>query len=138
MKSEESGTGFVSGFLLGGLVGAAAALLLTPRSGDETRDSLMERGIELKIKAEEVAGKAMEEADDLVSKGKVVFEDQKARIQEAVEEGKEAAVQKKAELLSKYRVAKETGRAPDLEEPLIEAIPPEIPHPEVRPEAQAE
>ncbi len=129
MKSEQSGVGFFAGFLLGGVVGAAAALLITPRSGDETRDTLMERGIELKVKAEEVAAKAREEADDLLSKGKGVFDSQRSRIQEAVEEGREAAAQKKAELLSKYRVAKETGETP-LEEPsLADEIPPQTEHP---------
>ncbi|MHB0868365.1 MAG: YtxH domain-containing protein [Chloroflexota bacterium] len=127
MSSEENGAGgFVSGFLLGGLVGAAVALLLTPRSGEEARDTLMDRGIELKVKAEEVAAKARVEADELLSLGKTVLEDQKARIREAVEEGKEAAAEKKAELLSKYRVAKETGETPEAEQPLIEELPPRI------------
>ena len=112
MKSEEKGGGFIAGFLLGSLVGAAAALLLTPRSGDETRGSLKEKGIELKIKAEEVAAKAREEADDLLVRGKTIFEEQRERVKEAVEEGKEAAIQKKAELLSKYRIAKEKGEVP--------------------------
>ncbi len=136
MKSEEGGAGFVSGFLLGGLVGAAAALLLTPRSGEETRDTLMDRGIVLKDKAEEVAAKAREEADELLSLGKTMLEDQKARIREAVEEGREAAAEKKSELLAKYRVAKTTGEAPEPEPPLIEELPPHIPPPEERPEPE--
>lgn len=137
MKSENGRAGFVPGFLLGGLVGAAVALLLTPRSGDETRDTLADRGIELKVKAEEVATKAREEADELLTLGKTVLEEQRTRIQEAVEEGKGAAAQKRAELLAKYRVAKETGEAPEEGPSLIEELPPRIPSPEERPEAQA-
>lgn len=112
MKSEERGGGFIAGFLLGGLVGAAAALLLTPRSGDETRDTLKETGIELRVKAEEAAAKARDEADELLIRGKAIFEEQRERVKEAVEEGREAAAQKRAELLSKYRVAKEKGEVP--------------------------
>ncbi|HEX2988870.1 MAG TPA: YtxH domain-containing protein [Chloroflexota bacterium] len=136
MKSEQSGAGFFVGFLLGGVVGAAAALLITPRSGDETRDTIMERGIELKVKAEEVAARAMDEADDLFTKGRTVLDSQRYRIQEAVEEGKEAAAQKKAELLSKYRVAKETGEAPQSEPSLADEIPPRTEHP-TEPEQEA-
>ncbi len=137
MKSQESGSGFVSGFLLGGLFGAAAALLLTPRSGEETRDTLMDRGIVLRGKAEEVAAKAREEADELLTRGKVVLEDQRARIRDAVEEGKGAAAERKAELLAKYRVAKATGENPETEPPLIEALAPEPPLAEEEPGSEA-
>lgn len=117
MKSERGNGGFVSGFLLGGLVGAALALLLTPRSGDETRDTLVNRGVELRDRAEEAAARAREEADELLARGKIALEEQRARVREAIEEGREVASQKKAELLSKYRVSKETGEVPQEEPP---------------------
>jgi len=116
MKSEEGGAGFITGFLLGGLVGAGLALLLAPRTGEETRDTLRERGIELRIKAEEAAARAREEADELIARGRTVLEEQRSRVQEAVEEGKEAAAQKKAELLAKYQVAKEKDEVAATEE----------------------
>ena len=34
---------FISGAMLGALIGAAAALLLTPSSGDELREQIQER-----------------------------------------------------------------------------------------------
>lgn len=137
MRSQDGRAGFVPGFILGGLVGAAAALLLTPRSGEEARESLMDRGIVLKEKAGEVATKAMEEADELMARGKTVIEDQRVRFREAVEEGKEAAAERKAELLAKYRVAKATGENPETEPPLIDALAPEPPLPEEGPESGA-
>ena len=115
MKESESGGGFVAGFLLGGIAGAALALLLAPRTGDENVGALRERTIELRLKAEEAAAKARVEADELLARGKVIFDEQKTRVQDAVEEGKEAAAQKRAELLSKYRTAKETGEVPSEE-----------------------
>ena len=41
----------LSAFLIGGLVGAAAALLYAPHSGDETRRMLMDNSVEVKDKA---------------------------------------------------------------------------------------
>jgi len=38
---------FMAGFLVGALVGAAAALLLAPQSGEETRTLIREKVIEL-------------------------------------------------------------------------------------------
>ncbi len=38
-----SGGAFMAGFILGGLVGAAAALLLSPQPGKMTREQLVER-----------------------------------------------------------------------------------------------
>jgi gas vesicle protein len=112
MRESEGGAGFVAGFLLGGIAGAALALFLTPRSGGENRDMLRERSIELRVKAEEAAAKAREEADELLARGKVILEEQKARVQEAVDEGRDAAGQRKSELLSRYQTAKDTGESP--------------------------
>ena len=35
---HDSGMGFFSGLVLGGLVGAVVAVVLAPQSGEETRD----------------------------------------------------------------------------------------------------
>lgn len=127
MKESESGGGFVAGFLLGGIAGAALALLLAPRTGDENAGTLRERTIELRLKAEEAAAKAREEADELLARGKVMFDEQKVRVQDAMEEGKEAAAQKRSELLSRYRTAKQTGELP----PDETLMPPAAPHPDL-------
>jgi len=46
-SSSEFGS-FLAGFLIGGLVGAATALLLAPQSGEETRNVIVSKSIELK------------------------------------------------------------------------------------------
>ena len=46
--SENNGGSFFLGFLVGVMAGAAAALLLTPQSGEELRRTLEEKGVELK------------------------------------------------------------------------------------------
>ncbi len=60
---------FLSGFLMGGLIGAAVALLMAPQSGEETRKLIRDKGIELRDQAsetlEEAAAEARSRADEL-------------------------------------------------------------------------
>jgi gas vesicle protein len=98
---------FLAGFIFGGLVGAATALLLAPQSGEETRTIIHDRSIELKdkaaekaetarIKAESAAAEARARADDLAKltqekaiefkkKGQEVYEAQKSKISSVVQ-----------------------------------------------------
>ena len=68
---------FLAGFVVGGVVGVVAALLLAPQSGEETRTLIHDRSIELKdkavekaetarIKAEAAAAEARARADELI------------------------------------------------------------------------
>ncbi|HEX9616049.1 MAG TPA: YtxH domain-containing protein [Anaerolineales bacterium] len=113
------GTFFV-GFLIGGLAGAAVALLLAPQSGEETRTIIRDKSIELKdramesaeearMRAEEVAEEARHRAEvlaqqartraeEIQQKGKQVIDEQKHRIESAVEAGKKAAKEKRDEM----------------------------------------
>ena len=45
-NSESSFGAFLAGFIIGGLVGAAVALVLAPQSGEDTRTQLAERSAE--------------------------------------------------------------------------------------------
>ena len=76
---------FVVGFALGALAGAAAALLMTPYSGEEMRGQLKEKGIELKTGAESVAADAKMQAAQLQEKGRIVLSDNVKKAQEAVQ-----------------------------------------------------
>jgi len=77
---------FMAGFVVGGLAGAAAALLLAPQSGEETRAQIQQQGIELQARAQETLGEARKRADELITEakeqGKVVLQEQKAKIEE--------------------------------------------------------
>ena len=48
MSSQNNGASFFAGLVIGGLVGASLALLLTPQSGAETRGQIRDKGVELK------------------------------------------------------------------------------------------
>lgn len=57
-KNNQNGDfgAFLAGFVIGGLVGAAVALILAPRSGSEIRSQLMERGEEFRSRARNAGG----------------------------------------------------------------------------------
>ena len=80
---------FLAGLLVGALVGAAAALLMAPQSGEETRTLIRDKGVELGQRADELSLEARQRAEEFQTK-----------MQQAVEEGKATATQRKEELLS--------------------------------------
>jgi hypothetical protein len=55
--SDTSAERFVTGLLIEVAVGFGLALLLAPKTGEEMRDDLMQRGIELRDRAGELASR---------------------------------------------------------------------------------
>jgi gas vesicle protein len=91
MANEGSDTaGYLGWFFLGGIVGAAAALLLAPKTGREIRDLLLEQGGEVARRAQAVATDAQGRAGDLLDKSRELFEEQTQRLMSAFEAGKDA------------------------------------------------
>jgi gas vesicle protein len=91
--SDERGNdaaGYLGWFFLGALAGAAAALLMAPKTGRETRELLTERGGEFLKKAQEKAGETQGRASDLFDKGREYFEEQTQRLASAFEAGRSA------------------------------------------------
>ncbi len=82
--------GYLGWFFLGAALGAAAALLLAPRSGRETRDLLAEKSGDIARKAQEFAAEAQGRAGEWVDKGREVFEEQTQRLITAFDAGREA------------------------------------------------
>jgi gas vesicle protein len=105
---ERSGSGFMP-FVWGALLGAAAALLLAPKSGAETQEELKERARRLREKAEEKAGELQDTLQDALAQGRRQVEDKydtakravaegRSRAQHAVDAGKQAAKAARSEL----------------------------------------
>jgi len=90
--SEHRGdaAGYLGWFFFGGVIGAAAALLLAPRPGQETRDMLRERGEEVAKKAQELASDAQGRAGEWLDKSRELFEEQTRRLMSAFEAGRDA------------------------------------------------
>jgi gas vesicle protein len=59
---------FLSGLVLGAIIGGAAAALLTSRSGPEIHEQLVERGLELKNRADDAVQRAQQVATEAVAK----------------------------------------------------------------------
>jgi gas vesicle protein len=80
MSEQDSDFGnFLAGFVIGGLVGAAVALLMAPQSGEETRATIMEKSIELK-------DKAVVSAEEARTRAEKAMEDARMRAEDSVEE----------------------------------------------------
>lgn len=84
---------FFAGFIMGGLVGAAVALLLAPQSGEETRAIIKDKSIELKDKAVEYSQDAKVRAEqamlDARTKAGAAIEDLRVRTDEYARATKE-------------------------------------------------
>ena len=52
---HQSGPGFGTGLIIGGLLGALAGVLLAPKPGDETRAQVLEKTAVFRERAEDLA-----------------------------------------------------------------------------------
>lgn len=82
-------------FLLGGMVGAGIALLLTPQSGSKTRQQIREAARDFTDKAGTYYEQAKETADAAVSKGKDLVHEKKPLIDAAIDAGRQAYEEEK-------------------------------------------
>lgn len=71
---------FLIGFVVGGLIGAGIGLLFAPQSGEETREILKDKFLELKEKAEKIPETIKKETQQIIQKGKEAFEEKKAEL----------------------------------------------------------
>lgn len=98
--SDERGSGasgVILSFMLGGLVGAALAILFAPQSGEETRELLgdklregTERGRRLREKAVAKGREVLEDASGYLDKQREGLEKRRDRLSAAVEAGRQA------------------------------------------------
>jgi len=98
MSDRDDFGAFLIGFVVGGVAGAVAALLLAPQSGEETRALIKDKSIELRDKATEQAEllqtRAGKVAADAKVRGKVLVEDAKVRGKDFVEGARKAVAKK--------------------------------------------
>ncbi len=100
---------FATGLLIGGMVGAAVSLLNAPQSGEETREQIKAKGIELRNRADEeierIRTQAEETLTDIRTKADETqtriteqIEDMQSRVSGALKEGKEGVLAIQEEL----------------------------------------
>jgi gas vesicle protein len=90
---------FFKGFVIGGAIGALAAILMTPQSGEETRTQIREKGLELREQAEaaysELQGRIETAAADLRTR----VDELSAKVDHVVVQTRADVAQKAAELV---------------------------------------
>ena len=97
MSDRDEFGAFLLGFIVGALTGAIASLLLTPKSGDETRTFLKEKAIELgdkvnvtvddaRVKADEITGEARKRAESIMAEARTRAEEVAAEARKQAEE----------------------------------------------------
>jgi len=95
---------FMAGFVIGGLVGAATALIMAPQSGEETRAQLASKGNELReagvhqyetarVRVQDTTGQVQEQA-------RIVLDEGKTKMTSALERSQEAAAAAQQEIAS--------------------------------------
>jgi gas vesicle protein len=88
-SSCSGGTGFLW-FLAGMGIGTAVGVLFAPKSGRETRDSLMSAAEEGRAQVTERARRVQEQAQQWADRGKDVLNQQRDNIRSAFEAGRQA------------------------------------------------
>jgi gas vesicle protein len=116
MSDRDDLSSFLLGFIIGGLTGAVVSLLLAPQSGEETRAVIRDKAIELKdrasetmdeayaraeeaaaearARAEEFSQIAKARADELQRRGQVVLEEQRAKVETAINQVRKTTASK--------------------------------------------
>ncbi len=108
MSDERSG-GVIIPLLLGGIVGAAVALLYAPKSGRETREQIVdladlarrrfvEKEREVGGRIAEIADEIGEKANELIQGGKSMAEEKKSLIVAAIQAGRKALEEERSRL----------------------------------------
>ena len=88
MSDRDDFGAFLIGFIVGGVAGAVAALLLAPQSGEETRSLIRDKSIELR-------DKAAQQAEVLASRAEDMATDARTRGKDFVEGAKKAVAKKR-------------------------------------------
>ncbi|MBI2886350.1 MAG: YtxH domain-containing protein [Chloroflexi bacterium] len=116
MSERDSGGGFFSGFILGGLAGVALGLLLAPRPGQETLEQIREKGTELQAKGRELwedeSGALREAIQEVREILRETVEEGREVLKEAIEEGREASAKAAEELQTRFEAVREGRERP--------------------------
>lgn len=96
--NNSSGSSLVLSFILGGVVGAAVAILFAPWEGRQTREKIKDLADEMKDKTNQFSGEWKEKASGYLEKGKEFVEQKKSALSSAFDAGREAMKQEKETL----------------------------------------
>lgn len=123
---ERDSGGGLGSFILGALVGAGLALLFAPQSGEETQEEIKSRALKLKDTATERVREAQGNIEGRLTTAREQVQARVETVKEAVDSGRQAALEARGDLEKKlerskaaYRAgieaAREVGTTPELE-----------------------
>jgi gas vesicle protein len=98
-EKSSSGSAIVLSFILGGVVGAALAILYAPWEGNKSREKLKDLAEEVKEKSGHLSEDWKEKAATFIEKGKEFVEQKRGILSSAFDTGKEAMMKEKEELI---------------------------------------
>ena len=107
--SDRGDGAFFAGVLLGGLVGAAVALLIAPQSGEETRARIQDASLKLKDRANEIIADTREKAEAITADARRRAEEITAEARKRAEEITAEARRRAEELQSSLAPPAEPG-----------------------------
>ncbi|MEX0843620.1 MAG: YtxH domain-containing protein [Gemmatimonadota bacterium] len=107
---RESGGG-VGPFLLGAILGAGVALLLAPRSGEETQADIKDRAKRFRDAAEERVREAQAQVEERLEQARAELMERVEAVREAVDSGRYAAHEAREELEDRLERSKAAYRA---------------------------
>ena len=112
MADNDNGGSFMTGFLMGGIVGAVIGLLLAPKSGSQTRADLMDQSETWRIRAEEIAARVREGVAPVIEgmreSGTPGMEEGRGHIGQGIDTGYEPA-----DLIAGHRTTAVSQRSTD-------------------------
>lgn len=108
---EKDGGAGLGAFILGAVLGAGVALLLAPRTGEETQDEIRQRAQKFRATAEDRIREAQEALEARLEEVREGVVDRVEAVREAVETGKGAAQEARGELEEKLERSKAAYRA---------------------------
>lgn len=108
---ERDGGGGLGSFVLGALIGAGVALLLAPKSGEETQEELKERARKLRVVAEERVRDAQRQLEERLEEAREGVQSRYDDVLDAVSQGRRAASEARDDLSDKLQRSKSAYRA---------------------------
>lgn len=108
---EREGGGGLGPFILGALVGAGLALLFAPQSGEETQEEIKSRALKFKDAAQDRVREAQHNLEGRLTTAREHLHTRVETVKDAVDSGRQAAVEAREELEKKLERSKAAYRA---------------------------
>ena len=108
---RDTGGGQLGSFVLGALVGAGLAFLFAPQSGEETQEELRERARQLREGAESRMRDAQKQLEERLDGAREGVQSRISEVKDAVDAGRQAAVEARSELEGRLQRSKAAYRA---------------------------